>query len=130
MKKKLGIFSKNLLQELKKFLGKRGFLDKIHTQGFAHRDIKLENLLFGDDYTLKICDFGSATDKETSSDKVGSLGYMCPEMHEGREYNCQQADLFSLAIVLFMLITGRPPFKSASGRRYQARQKTIPGDFN
>lgn len=55
----------------------------MHNQaGFAHMDIKLENILIADDGTLKFCDFGFATPLSSYIDKkMGTPVYMAPEIH-------------------------------------------------
>ena len=50
--------------------------------GFAHMDVKLENILIGDDGSLKICDFGfSAPIQSVITKKFGTPIYMSPEVH-------------------------------------------------
>ena len=69
---------------------------------------------------IKICDFGSASNlkgKDGSgilTEIVGTTYYMAPEMLEDRKYNGTAVDLFSSAIVLFLMVVGKPPFKSAT----------------
>jgi len=55
----------------------------MHNQaGFAHMDIKLENILVADDGSLKFCDFGFATPLGSYIDKkMGTPVYMAPEIH-------------------------------------------------
>lgn len=62
-------------------------LSYLHNQGICHRDMKPENLLYDDDFILKIADFGFA--KAISGDNgdgllktiLGTESYMCPEIH-------------------------------------------------
>ena len=91
-------------------------LDYMFRQGLIHRDVKPANLLAvldGDHVVdVKISDFGSvfnlAADR-TQIYRVGSLAYMSPEQLDGDALDCR-ADIYSLAAVLYHLITGRPPF--------------------
>ncbi len=85
-------------------------------QGLIHRDVKPANLLVrldGEHITdVKVTDFGSvfntATD-QTQVYRVGSLAYMSPEQLDGDALDCR-ADIYSLAVVLYHLLAGRPPF--------------------
>lgn len=94
-------------------------INHIHASGFAHRDIKLENLMLDDRFNLKIADFGFADIIQGSNGngmlegKLGTLGYMAPEIHMGEEYNGQSVDLFACGIILFILLTRRVPFTRA-----------------
>ena len=89
-------------------------LEYLHSEGYAHRDIKPENLLLDEKFDLKFADFGFATKNEVSDTRRGTTGYMSPEVLGGYEYNCRQADLFSAAIILFIMIAQHCPFVKAS----------------
>ena len=86
-------------------------LDHCHTAGVSHRDLKPENLLLGEDYNLKLADFGYAapvTGRDGSGyleTHCGTMGYMAPEIHLRQKYNGQSVDLFSAAIILFIIQT-------------------------
>jgi len=64
----------------------------IHTRGFAHRDLKTENILLDHNYDIKVVDFGFACPVEgrdgsgTNRSMVGSLGFMAPEIHAKQPY--------------------------------------------
>eukprot|EP01015_Nassula_variabilis_P019918 TRINITY_DN3417_c0_g1_i5.p2 TRINITY_DN3417_c0_g1~~TRINITY_DN3417_c0_g1_i5.p2 ORF type:complete len:263 (-),score=69.55 TRINITY_DN3417_c0_g1_i5:16-804(-) len=95
-------------------------LEYLHQNGFAHRDIKLDNLLLNDKLDLKIADFGFATPlngTEGQGQLRGVLGtkvYMAPEINLRKPYNGTQTDLFACGVVLFMMVVGRMPFLQAS----------------
>lgn len=89
-------------------------LEYMHKRGISHRDIKPENLMFGSDFTLKIVDFGGATDRPTSKSRTGTFEYMVPEIFKQKEYCWQSADLFAAGVVLFNMMTQHPPFRNAT----------------
>ena len=71
----------------------------------AHLDIKLENILFDENFTLKLCDFGFIKDIKTKVYKnIGTDGYKAPEIYQcsgGREgYEGDKADIFALGVFL------------------------------
>jgi serine/threonine-protein kinase len=85
-----------------------------HGRGVVHRDIKPANLMVVRDGTLKITDFGvarmRAADVQTQSGQMpGSPQYMAPEQALGQRADFR-SDQFSLGVVLYELLTGRPPF--------------------
>ena len=100
----------------KQLLDGLGFM---HGQGIAHRDLKPENLMLDKDFTLKIADFGFAAPVQGRDGsgmlqtQLGTQSYMAPEIQLGRPYEGARVDLFASAIILFVIITQRPPFASA-----------------
>ena len=90
-------------------------LDHAHRRGFVHRDIKPANLLFGDDGRLRIADFGlaralaEAAWTEPAGAVVGTARYASPEQVRGERVD-GRADVYSLALVLVEIVTGRVPF--------------------
>lgn len=94
-------------------------LDFMHAKGFAHRDIKAENLLLDSQYVLKLADFGFSAEL-AGKDHAGALhtykgtaGYMAPEIHLGQCYSGQKVDLFAAGVLLFTMVAQHPPFKKA-----------------
>jgi len=91
-------------------------LEYIHSKGYAHRDIKLENLLLGGDYQLKLADFGlsSLLIRDNCYKCVGTFDYMAPEINAKIAYCGVKADIFALGVLLFTMVAGHKPFRKAS----------------
>jgi eukaryotic-like serine/threonine-protein kinase len=108
-------------------------LDYVHRAGFVHRDVKPENILFADGHAL-LGDFGIAractaerAERITASGQVfGTPEYMSPEQASGDEDLGVRSDVYSLACVLFEMLSGAPPFTGGSARSIMARQVTEP----
>lgn len=87
-----------------------------HDLGIVHRDIKPENLLFDNKdlskSTIKISDFGLAryiTSEQLATTTCGTPGYVAPEIlwKKGYDHRC---DYWSMAVVMFIMLSGTPPF--------------------
>jgi len=91
-------------------------LQHIHESGYAHLDLKLENIYFDQDYVVKIADFDLSrqmTAKDFHPRRVGSVNYMAPEIHEDKCFNGIKVDVFALGVLLFCLYSSKLPFVSA-----------------
>ena len=92
----------------------------MHSRGYAHRDLKPENILLDKEFTLKITDLGFAAPMAGRDGsgllqtQLGTASYMAPEIHLGKKYDGARVDLFAAAIILFVIMTQRPPFSSAN----------------
>lgn len=86
-----------------------------HQKGFVHRDVKPENVLFREDGTAVLADFGiakaigSGTRMTGVGMSIGTPHYMSPEQARGKEVD-GRSDLYSLGVVLFEMLTGRVPY--------------------
>jgi serine/threonine protein kinase len=90
-------------------------LDYAHKQGIVHRDIKPANLLIEPGGRVKLTDFGVARIQDsgeatrTQGSMIGTLKYMAPEQVQGQKID-SRADLFSVGVVLYQLLTDKRPF--------------------
>jgi len=90
-------------------------LEAAYKQGVVHRDIKPQNILINSKDMVKITDFGLARGKDTvtltqSNVFMGTAYYISPEQAESGRAADIRSDLYSVATVLFEMLTGRPPF--------------------
>mmetsp|Transcript_30399 Transcript_30399/g.27647 ORF Transcript_30399/g.27647 Transcript_30399/m.27647 type:complete len:209 (-) Transcript_30399:324-950(-) len=86
-------------------------LEYMHSKGIAHLDVKAENIVLGGDFNLKLIDFDFALKiGEGESVGKGTPNYRGPEVRAGETPNPQGADVYSAAIVLFVIKTGIIPY--------------------
>ena len=107
-------------------------ISALHGAGYAHMDIKLENILISKEGILKFCDFGfSMPATEFVSKKMGTQAYMAPEIYNAYNLPCKAlpTDVFSLGVLFFMMAFGAPPFQSAEfSDGYYSYLKLRPGN--
>jgi serine/threonine-protein kinase len=92
-----------------------------HQKGVIHRDLKPANVLFAEDGTPKITDFGLAKKLDDASGRthtgaiLGTPSYMAPEQAAGKARETGPlADVYALGAILYETLTGRPPFRGAT----------------
>nr|XP_039273123.1 serine/threonine-protein kinase PLK1-like [Styela clava] len=90
-------------------------LAHIHGCGLLHRDLKLGNILLGDDMTVKLGDFGLATRASWGKRRTicGTPNFIAPEVLQ-RQGHGPEADIWAVGCILFTLLVGKPPFETTS----------------
>ncbi len=115
---------------LKEYIEKRGVIDwnealffviqilralqHAHDKGIVHRDVKPQNIMLIQNGTIKVTDFGIArfnhSETRTVTEKaIGSVHYISPEQAKG-EFTDEKADIYSVGIVLYEMLSGKLPF--------------------
>jgi aurora kinase A len=86
-----------------------------HSKKVIHRDIKPENLLLGINGEIKIADFGWSVHSPSSRRDTlcGTLDYLPPEMVQGMPHD-EKVDLWSLGVLCYECLVGKPPFEAAT----------------
>ena len=108
-------------------------LAEAHKLGVVHRDLKPSNVMIDKAGNARIMDFGVARSLASSGTTaegavIGTPEYMSPEQVDGKPAD-QRADIYALGVILFEMVTGRPPFEGASSLSVAVKHKTeIPPD--
>jgi serine/threonine-protein kinase len=100
-------------------------LDHAHEQGVWHRDIKPANIIMARNGKLKVADFGIARIEDAGLTQanvmIGTPTYMAPEQFLGTRMD-RRVDIYSTGVLLYLLLTGRPPF---TGSQEQLMYKVV-----
>lgn len=95
-------------------------LQHLHSQKVIHRDIKLGNLFLNDKMEVKIGDLGLAAKLEFDNEKrrtiCGTPNYIAPEVISGTQGHSYEVDIWSLGVMLYTLLVGKPPFETQDVR--------------
>lgn len=119
-----------------------GAIKYMHARGIIHRDLKMGNIFLDKDMNVKIGDFGLAALLMSNKDMAacrrttlcGTPNYIAPEILSKNNGGHDHAvDIWSLGIIIFAMLTGKPPFQSATAdeiyRRAKEREYTWPQHF-
>ncbi|VTJ80158.1 Hypothetical predicted protein, partial [Marmota monax] len=102
-----------------------------HKPGIMHLDLKLENIMVDDSSNDELIDFGLST-RFTAEEKLkriwGTFLSFAPEFTQGEEYEGPPADVWSLGLILYFILTGRCPFRAAS--REQLKKLITQGTYD
>ena len=92
-------------------------LEHAHSRGIVHRDIKPHNVMVLKNGSVKVMDFGIARVMNKSNtltkEALGSVHYISPEQAKGG-FTDNRSDLYSLSVVMYEMMTGRPPYDGES----------------
>lgn len=103
-------------------------LEYLHQKDIIHRDLKLENILIGNDNTIKLCDFGWCSEPGDLNRRIvcGTYEYMAPEVVRQEFYDCK-IDIWSLGVIAFELVHKYSPFKAPD--RTKVFQNILAGKY-
>ncbi|XP_038654617.1 testis-specific serine/threonine-protein kinase 5-like isoform X1 [Scyliorhinus canicula] len=90
-----------------------GAVSHCHNKHIVHRDLKCENILLDETGSVKLTDFGLATRCRKNglmSTFCGSMPYTAPEILQGQKYKGEHADIWSMGVILYAMVTGKLPF--------------------
>ncbi|KAG5177336.1 kinase-like domain-containing protein [Tribonema minus] len=100
------------------FVQLAGAISACHAAGVYHRDLKPQNILLDANFQLKVADFGLSALHAAGNDLCytycGTRSYMAPEILAGAAYSGGKADAWSVGVLLFILLAGSPPLRSAT----------------
>jgi len=112
-------------------------VNHMHSSQFVHLDLKLENIFLDEFFNIKLGDLGSSANVSEENGFInqrrGTPLYMAPEvklLEQGEEYEAYSADVYSLGILLFVMLTGEFPTPNDLGHTYESRETDESEDCN
>lgn len=107
-----------------------------HKRGIVHRDLKPENILIEkqrgkSDISIKVIDFGTAeafSSHTVLKQTIGTAYYIAPEVLHGK-YN-HKCDIWSCGVILYILLSGYPPFNGRNDNEIMSAVKKLKFDYN
>ena len=103
-------------------------LKYLQSHRVIHRDLKLGNLFISENMELKVGDFGLATKLEFDGERkrtvCGTPNYIAPEILEGKTGHSFEVDVWSLGVIMYTLIIGKPPFETNNVKETYKRIKS------
>lgn len=98
-----------------------------HSFNVCHRDLKPENILITADLQIKIADFGMAALHQTATHRLatacGSPHYAAPELLKNRQYRGDKADIWSMGVILYAMLSATLPFDDPDLRVMMGKTK-------
>ena len=102
-------------------------LKYLHSHRVIHRDLKLGNLFLTEKMELKVGDFGLATKLDFEGERkrtvCGTPNYIAPEILDGKTGHSYEVDIWSLGVIIYTLIIGKPPFETRDVKTTYKRRK-------
>ena len=102
-------------------------LKYLHSYRVIHRDLKLGNCFLSEKMELKLGDFGLATKLEFEGERkrtiCGTPNYIAPEILEGKHGHSYEVDIWSLGVIVYTLLIGKPPFETSDVKTTYKRIK-------
>lgn len=99
----------------------------LHAHRVIHRDLKLGNLFLSEKMELKLADFGLATKLEFEGDRkrtvCGTPNYIAPEVLSGSQGHSYEVDIWSIGVILYTLLIGKPPYETSDVKTTYKRIK-------
>ncbi len=106
----------------------------MHAAGIVHRDLKSHNILLGDNYQIKLCDFGLAKYKcdlnKGTMQYSGTPAYMAPELFYKKSYD-ETVDVFAFGTLLWELVSRQVPYEGLEPDQIRGKLTTpLPIPYN
>ena len=105
----------------------------LHAHRVIHRDLKLGNLFLNSKLEVKVGDFGLATKLEFDGERkrtiCGTPNYIAPEVLEGKHGHSYEVDVWSLGVIIYTLIEGKPPFETNDVKATYKKIRTCDWNF-